>query len=142
MNSNPTPSADAELVAAACEARRRAYAPYSHFLVGAAVRTTDGRLFTGANVENASYGLTICAERTALATAVAAGQRTFDTLAVATAGGLSPCGACRQFASEFGEMRVLLVDANQPNRVVEYRLSELLPVVFRRGQGGTQQGET
>jgi cytidine deaminase len=122
---------DSQLIAAAIEARTRAYAPYSKFLVGAAVSTTDGKIFTGCNVENASYGLAICAERVAITTAVAAGHQTFDTLAIATPGGESPCGACRQFAAEFGDLRVLLVAAGDPTKITEYRLSELLPASFR-----------
>ncbi|MEQ8789838.1 MAG: cytidine deaminase [Pirellulaceae bacterium] len=122
---------DAELVRAACEVRRHAYAPYSNFLVGAALRLRGGGVVTGVNVENASYGLTICAERVAISTAVASGAREFEALAVATPGGQSMCGACRQFAAEFGDFRVLLTDAEQPEKVTEHRLSELLPLGFR-----------
>jgi cytidine deaminase len=134
MNQPQLTAADAELVAAACDARQYAYAPYSKFLVGAALRLQDGGIVTGANVENASYGLTVCAERLAIATAAASGKRRFATLAVATPGGHSMCGACRQFASEFGDLRILLVDADRPEKVVEYRLSELLPNGFRFGK--------
>ena len=120
-----------ELVEAACRARQRAYAPYSKFLVGAALRTSDGSIYTGANIENASYGLTICAERVAMATAVAAGHKKFDTLAIATAGGAPPCGACRQFAAEFGvDLPILLVDTADPSRIAEHKLSDLLPKPF------------
>jgi cytidine deaminase len=122
---------DDALIAAALETRKRAYAPYSKYLVGAAVSTADGKLFTGCNVENASYGLAICAERVAITTAVAAGHQSFETLVVATSDGESPCGACRQFAAEFGDLRVLLVAADDPTRITEYRLSELLPASFR-----------
>ena len=89
------------LVEAALAARSLAYAPYSKFLVGAAVLTESGAIYAGCNVENASYGLTICAERVALCSAVAAGHRTLAAMAVATSGGGTPCGACRQFAAEF-----------------------------------------
>ena len=89
------------LVAAALEARRQAYAPYSKFAVGAALLTSTGRIFPGCNVENTSYGLTICAERTAACSAVAAGEREFTAIAVALSGGGTPCGACRQFLAEF-----------------------------------------
>lgn len=120
-----------QLVDAALAVRRQAYAPYSKFLVGAAVLAEDGTVFSGANVENASYGLTICAERAAAAAAVAAGHRKLRAVAVATAGGGSPCGACRQFLAEFGgSMDVLLVDADQPEHVKQMSLAELLPEQF------------
>ncbi len=120
-----------ELIAAACDVRQRAYAEYSKFLVGAAIRATSGEIFIGCNVENASYGLTICAERAAVFAAVAAGQRQFDAVAIATSGGHPPCGACRQVLAEFcDELPILLVDVDQGNRVVEVKLSELLPGRF------------
>ena len=116
------------LLRSALEIRQQAYAPYSKFLVGAAVHTEDGSIFTGANVENASYGLTICAERVAAAAAVAAGHRKITAVAVATAGGASPCGACRQFLAEFGgSMDVLLVDVDRPENVKQMSLADLLP---------------
>jgi cytidine deaminase len=119
------------LVRSALEIRQQAYAPYSKFLVGAAVATDDGLVFTGTNVENASYGLTICAERVAAAAAVAAGHRKIAAVAVATAGGASPCGACRQFLAEFGgSMDVLLVDADKPDVVKQFSLADLLPEQF------------
>lgn len=120
------------LIAAACEARLRAYAPYSKFLVGAALVTPDAKIFTGCNIENASYGLTICAERTAVFNAVAAGERQFSGLVVATPGGLAPCGACRQVLIEFGEdLPVLLVDAVGGRPPQELRLCDLLPGPFQ-----------
>ncbi|MEE2713862.1 MAG: cytidine deaminase [Planctomycetota bacterium] len=91
-----------ELVQRARDARGNAYAPYSDYRVGAALLTDDGRVFTGVNVENASYGLTVCAERSAIFTAVAAGARSFQAIAVATEDGASCCGACRQVLFEFG----------------------------------------
>jgi cytidine deaminase len=119
------------LVRAALEIRQQAYAPYSKLLVGAAVITDDGAIFTGANVENASYGLTICAERVAAASAVVAGHRRIAAVAVATAGGAPPCGACRQFLAEFGgSMEVLLIDVDQPDRVKQLSLADLLPEQF------------
>ncbi len=119
------------LIDAALTARLQAYAPYSNFLVGAAVLTEDGMVFTGTNVENASYGLTICAERTAAAAAVAAGHRRIAAVTVATSGAASPCGACRQFLAEFGgRMVVVLVDADQPDKVRTFTLDELLPEQF------------
>ena len=90
------------LVDRAVAARVRAYAPYSKFHVGAALLTKDGRVFDGVNVENSSYGLTICAERTAACSAVAAGAKGFVAIAIASEGGAHPCGACRQFLYEWG----------------------------------------
>ena len=115
-----------ELVAAAWKAREAAYAPYSQFAVGAALLAAGGRIFTGCNVENLSYGLTQCAERTAICSAVAAGVREFAALAVVadTAVPVSPCGACRQVMAEFGVPRVIL--ANRTERL-EFSLKELLP---------------
>lgn len=121
----------ANLIRLSCEARTKAHAPYSKFLVGAALLTDSGEIVSGCNVENASYGLTICAERVAFCTAVAAGHRRFQTLAIATSGGHPPCGACRQFAAEFcDDLLVLLIDADQPDRVTESHLRELLPGRF------------
>lgn len=120
-----------ELIHRAGAARTQAYAPYSRFQVGAAVLTSDGQIFAGCNVENASYGLTICAERSAVCAAVAAGQKQITAVAVATAGGHSPCGACRQVLSEFGPaMEVLLVDADNPVNVRSVALDKLLPYQF------------
>src|SRR5689334_5222747 len=85
----------------AAEARQRAYAPYSNFFVGAAIMTHDGKIYQGCNVENASYGLAICAERTAAVKAASDGVRSFKAIAVSVPGGGTPCGACRQFLNEF-----------------------------------------
>jgi cytidine deaminase len=118
------------LIDAALVAREKAYAPYSKFRVGAAVLSDSGRIYSGCNVENASYGLTLCAERVALAGAVADGSLRFVGLAVATSGGASPCGACRQFMAEFRhDLPVLLIDAEN-NRVRETSLDRLLPEQF------------
>lgn len=127
---NPTQIKRKELVARAIEARERAYAPYSKYTVGAAVQTKDGRIFTGANVENAVYPLCICGERVAIATAVAAGAREISALAVATENAGSPCGSCRQVMREFGtpEMPVLIARADGSYR--ERTLGELLPESF------------
>lgn len=120
-----------ELVAAALEARLMAHAPYSHFSVGAALLSTDGTIFRGANVENASYGLTICAERTALATSVTSGHQDFAGLAIAAVGGVSPCGACRQVLAEFAkELPIILVDTEANNAIREVNLTTLLPDPF------------
>ena len=122
----------AALAAAACSVRRRAYAPYSNFQVGAALAAADGEVFLGCNVENASYGLTICAERSAVLAAVTAGRREFELLAVATRGGAAPCGACRQFLSEFSpDLPIVLVDADRQEIVTRTTLAELLPVQFK-----------
>ncbi len=121
-----------QLIDAAIAARAGAYAPYSKFHVGAAVLTADDRIFTGANVENASYGLTQCAERVATTSAVAAGCRTLTAVAIATPGGHSPCGACRQVLAEFGErMEVLLVDSDNVANISLFTLDQLLPGQFR-----------
>jgi cytidine deaminase len=115
-----------ELVEAAWEARGMAYAPYSKFAVGAALLSADGRIFRGCNVENLSYGLTQCAERTAICAAVAAGVRDFVMLAVVadTAVPISPCGACRQVMAEF---RVPLVILANRTESMEFSLEKLLP---------------
>lgn len=119
------------LIAAALAARTRAYAPYSRFAVGAAILTDDGTVYTGCNVENGSLGLTLCAERVAACTAVAAGQRSWRRLAVASAGGASPCGACRQVLVEFAPaLELALVDADRPAQVTYVSLADLLPMRF------------
>jgi cytidine deaminase len=121
-----------ELIQAAIDIRQRAYAKYSQFLVGAAILAGDGKIYTGCNVENSSYGLTICAERAAVFNAVAAGQRQFQLLTIATAGGGTPCGACRQVLAEFSpDLPILLVDVDRPDDVSEVNLRELLPRAFR-----------
>jgi cytidine deaminase len=129
----PHPIFRQELVVAACDARQQAYAPYSRFPVGAAVQADDGPIVSGCNVENASYGLTVCAERVAVLAAVAAGHRKFVAIAVVSQGGVTPCGACRQVLAEFADdLVVLLVDADHPDRVREVKLSALLPERFSR----------
>lgn len=112
-------SVDAGLVRAAAQARRHAYAPYSRFRVGAAVLTQDGSIFTGANIENASYGLSHCAERVAIHKAVSEGHRTITTVAVVVDGDepAMPCGACRQVMAEFGVRRVIVATGGNVRRV-------------------------
>lgn len=122
------------LVQAATDARQRAYAPYSGFLVGAAVRTTDGRIFSGCNVENAAYGLCNCAERTALHTAIAEGFRPgdFTHLAVIadTQEPCAPCGACRQVMLELGGEHLVVIQANLQGKCVHTTAAQLLPGAF------------
>jgi cytidine deaminase len=123
-----------QLIAASCEIRKNAHAPYSKFHVGAALLTKSGKVFTGCNVENASYGLTICAERSAVVSAVTAGEKDWVAIAVATPGGHSPCGACRQVLVEFApDLPVLLVDSDRPDTeggVHETNMETLLPGRF------------
>ncbi len=121
-----------KLLAAAKRAQKRAHAPYSKFHVGAALLTAGGKVFTGCNVENTSYGLTNCAERTAVFKAVSEGHRKFKAIAVvAPSAALSPCGACRQVLAEFGDMIVICGDSRNPRRVRVHQLSELLPHTFK-----------
>ena len=125
----------AQLIDTALSARELAYAPHSDFQVGAALLTESNEIVTGCNIENASYGLTICAERTAIGNAVSSGQRKFTALAVASSGGVTPCGACRQVLAEFCEdLPIILVDADLPDAVREARLCELLPDTFRHSR--------
>jgi len=121
-----------QLVAAAEAVRENAYAPYSGFAVGAAVMADDGRVFAGCNVENASYGLGVCAERHAVAAAVAAGCRTIVGLAVVTASNppAAPCGACRQVLAEFGDYPVVLANPDGVRETTTVR--RLLPSAFDR----------
>lgn len=125
--------ADDPLVQAAWAVQKHAHAPYSKFRVGAALEAEDGRMFTGCNVENASYGLTICAERVAAGSAVAAGVTRFRRIVVVSDVDppVSPCGACRQFLAEFGID--IAVEAVGPQGRRGWRLSELLPAAFSKG---------
>ncbi len=119
-----------ELVRQAVEVRNNAYCPYSHYAVGAALLTTDGRIYTGVNVENAVLPLTNCAEQTAIFRAVTDGVKSFAAIAVVTENAGMPCGACRQVMAEFNlEMIVLIADAD--GRVTrELTVAELLPGAF------------
>lgn len=119
---------------AALGVRQVAYAPYSHYRVGAALLTESGRVFTGCNVENASFGLCLCAERNAVGQMVAAGERTPVAIVVATEGPRagSPCGMCRQVLAEFARnLPVRLIVDGAPRRRRETNISELLPDAFR-----------
>ena len=119
------------LIDAANEARARAYAPYSRYRVGAAVRTRSGRVYTGVNVENAAYPASICAERSAVFKAVAEGEREFEVMAVATDNGGSPCGSCRQVMAEFGLDTVVLIADGSGKLVNETTVGALLPNAFQ-----------
>ncbi|MCY0879141.1 MAG: cytidine deaminase [Firmicutes bacterium] len=126
---------DYELIERAREAQQRAYAPYSHFPVGAALRTEDGAIVVGVNVENASYPLGCCAERVAVYSAVAQGFRRFVRIAVVGPGPglITPCGGCRQVLREFGDMDVLMADAQGTSEPKIMRLTDLLPFGFGKG---------
>lgn len=121
-----------QLIAAACRIREQAYVPYSHFAVGAALLADDGRVYTGVNIENASYGLTVCAERNAVGAMVTGGGRGVRAVAVCTDNGVTPCGACRQVLSEFApendDVPVWIIDAQ--GSVRRTTLGTLLPDSF------------
>jgi cytidine deaminase len=120
-----------DLIKEATTARENASAPFSKFKVGAALRTTSGKVFHGCNVENCTYGLTVCAERVALLSAIAAGERSFTAVAVVTQSDVpgTPCGPCRQLLWEYcGDIDVTL--ANLKGQKIEYKLSTLLPHPF------------
>jgi cytidine deaminase len=122
---------DRLLVQTALAARLKAYAPYSKFQVGAALATPDGKVLSGCNIENASFSLTNCAERTALFTAIAAGEHIFTHLAIASPGGVMPCGACRQALAEFAPTLVIfLIDVDHAIQASEVHLEHLLPGRF------------
>lgn len=137
MSAPPRVTSD-RLLSLAEGARERAYAPYSGYRVGAALESTDGQVFVGCNVENASYSVTCCAERSALFAAVSAGARTFRRIVVVAAGrGPYPCGACRQALSEFApELEVEVVTEDGERR--EFTLDRLLPHPFRFEEDDSQ----
>ena len=120
---------DDKLIASAAAVRERAYAPYSKFKVGAALKGKSGRVYAGCNVENAAYGPSMCAERTAIFKAVSEGEREFEAIAVVTENGASPCGSCRQVMMEFApNMAVIIADTQGRTRVATVR--DLLPDGF------------
>ena len=122
---------DKELYELAVKAMENAYTPFSKFPVGAALLTESGEVFTGCNIENSSYGGTICAERTACVKAVSEGHRKFQTLAVVCGDGMvTPCGICRQFLYEF-EPKLRVISGEDSDHIVEFRLDELMPGGFR-----------
>lgn len=123
-----------ELVAAACEARTRSHSPYSKFRVGAALLGASGTVYPGTNVENASIGLSICAERSAVCGAISLGEKEFTAIAICADGATPtpPCGACRQFLLEFGRnLKVLVAGEKGPaGEVLEYVITDLIPFAF------------
>ncbi len=129
-NSQPKQHEIDRLIRAATEVRDQAYAPHSHFYVGAALLMADNEIVVGCNVENASYSMCLCAERVAAASAVALGYRSWRAIAIASVGGVMPCGACRQFLSEFGsDITVIVVDVIDGSRRTR-KLSQLFPDAF------------
>lgn len=120
-----------ELISVARAARERAYCPYSNFPVGAAIETEEGRVFDGCNVENVSFGLSVCAERAAAFAAVTAGERMWRALAVVTADGSAPCGACRQVLAEFADPSLPVYVATPDGVYRTLTLADLFPHPFR-----------
>jgi len=119
-------------------ARQRAYAPYSHYPVGASLRTQTGRIYTGVNVENAAYPQTMCAERVAMFKAVSEGEKEFEVITVVTDNGGSPCGGCRQVMAEFGLDTIVLMADGSGRIVKETTVKELLPEAFTPNHLGKQ----
>lgn len=121
-----------QLIDEAIAASKQAHVPYSHFHVGAALLTTDGKIYRGCNIENASYGLTNCAERTAIFKAVSEGDKQFSAIAVVgdTDGPISPCGACRQVLAEFCDDHTQIILANLKGDFVITKINEILPGYF------------
>ena len=118
------------LIDLASQAREKAYAPYSNYKVGAALRTRSGRVFTGVNVENAAYPTTMCAERIAIYKAVSEGEREFAVIAVVTSNGGSPCGGCRQVMAEFGLDTIVLISNTNGELIEQTTVAGLLPGAF------------
>ena len=128
------------LIEVARSARQWAYAPYSHYAVGAAVLTASGRMLDGVNVENAAYPAGICAERVAIFKAVSQGERQFVAVAVVTEQGGMPCGSCRQVIAEFGLDTVILIADKNGTLLKEFTIDELLPGAFRPADLGVDPG--
>ena len=126
-----TPSERQSLIDLANEARKKSYAPYSHYPVGAALQTTTGRVYTGVNIENAAYPTGICAERVAIFKAVSEGELEFDVIAVVTNNGGSPCGSCRQVMAEFGLDTIILIADGNGKLIEETTVRKLLPEAFQ-----------
>ena len=128
-----------KLMAQAEEAKRNSYSPYSGFRVGAALVTSEGKVFTGTNVESASYGATICAERTAVVKAVSEGYREFEAIAVSSDAeeGSFPCGICRQFLAEFG-LGIKIVTGKKTGEIRVHTVAELLPFAFTEEDMGQE----
>ena len=122
---------DGQLIAEARQAQEKAYAPYSNFRVGAALLTKDGKIYTGANIENSSFGLTVCAERLAIFKAVYDGVQTYQSIAITGSrkGYLYPCGACLQVLAEFAP-EISIIVSNEENELRKYTLKDLLPQIF------------
>lgn len=118
------------LIDLASQAREKAYAPYSNYKVGAALRTRSGRVFTGVNVENAAYPTTMCAERIAIYKAVSEGEREFAVIAVVTSNAGSPCGGCRQVMAEFGLDTIVLISNTNGELIEQTTVAGLLPGAF------------
>ena len=127
------------LIEMAGAARANAYAPYSNYPVGAALRTKSGRTFTGVNIENAAYPTGICAERVAVFKAVSEGELEFDVIAVVTGNGGSPCGSCRQVLAEFGLDTVVLIADGSGKIVKSMTVGELLPEAFQPHHVGVKK---
>jgi len=119
-----------KLIQSAIDIRARAYAPYSDYPVGAALLVESGEIFTGVNVENAAYPVTMCAERVAVFKAISAGEKNFKMIAVVTDNGGSPCGSCRQVLAEFGLDTVVLIADHEGNLMNRTTVSDLLPDAF------------
>jgi cytidine deaminase len=126
-----------ELVRLAHEAKQKAYAPYSNFRVGAALITESGKLFMGSNIENASFGATNCAERTAVFKAVSEGEHSIKSIAIASESEdyIYPCGICRQVLSEFGQKDTKIICSNKKGDYTVFTLDEMLPNAFVKSGG-------
>jgi len=132
-----------KLIQEARQARLHAYAPYSNYAVGSALLTTSGRIYTGANIENAAYPVTICAERVAVFKAVFEGEREFVAIAVVSSNGGFPCGSCRQVLAEFGLQTRVLVAKEDGRLLFEAALGDLLPGAFlpeHLNEGNSRRG--